>query len=189
MTIKIDGQIGNIMGITMPKEDIEIRNFRNYVISVDGSELTKKDGQNKELILKIGRDGILSIELNSTDVQLSENFSLIDAYVPHAYKYVKTTFASKTIRGVKGRYRIYKNLDGDYLAFAIGPSGKAYRINLGNLLNGDSKIRKVLDAVPNVTFHKAYFNDKLPQTIIENRQPLKAALDVLEDEGYIEKTG
>jgi hypothetical protein len=60
---------------------------------------------------------------------------------------------------------------------------------LGNLSDGDSKIRRVLDEIPSKSFHKAYFNDKLPQIIIENRQPIKAALDVLEEEGYVTKTG
>lgn len=101
----------------------------------------------------------------------------------------KSTSAAKAIRGVKGKYRIYKNTEGDFLAFAIDPGGKAYRINLGNLSDGDSKIRRVLDEIPNKTFHKSYFNDNLPQIIIENRQPIKAALDVLEEEGYVMKTG
>ena len=67
---------------------------------------------------------------------------------------------------------------------------KKLRITLGNLVDRDSKIRIVLDAIPkDKIFHKAYFNDKLPQVIIENRQPIKAALDVLEEEGYVKKTG
>jgi len=189
MTLAIDARIGSTMAMAVPKDDIEISNFRNYVVKIEGNEIVSKNSQDKKLILKIGRDGVLYLDLVSSGTKPVEDFSLIDASVPSGFKHYKTTSAAKTIRGIKGKYRIYKNLEGDFLAFAIGPSGKAYRINLGNLSDGDSKIRRVLDEIPNKPFHKAYFNDKLPQIIIENRQPIKAALDVLEEEGYVMKTG
>ena len=189
MTLSIDARTGSTMAMAVPKDDIEISNFRNYVVRIEGQEYVSKNSQDKKLVLKIGRDGVLYLDLISSGTKPVEDFSFIDASVPSGFKHYKTTSAAKAIRGVKGKYRIYKNSEGDFLAFAIGPSGKAYRINLGNLSDGDSKIRRVLDEIPNKTFHKAYFNDKLPQIIIENRQPIKAALDVLEEEGYVMKTG
>ena len=189
MTLSIDARTGSTMAMAVPKDDIEISNFRNYVVTIEGQEYVSKNSQDKKLVLKIGRDGVLYLDLISSGTKPVEDFSFIDASVPSGFKHYKTTSAAKAIRGVKGKYRIYKNSEGDFLAFAIGPSGKAYRINLGNLSDGDSKIRRVLDEIPNKTFHKAYFNDKLPQIIIENRQPIKAALDVLEEEGYVMKTG
>ena len=189
MTLSIDARTGSTMAMAVPKDDIEISNFRNYVVKIEGDEIISKNNQDKKLVLKVGRDGILYIDLVSSGTRPVEDYSLIDASVPSGFKHYKTTSAAKAIRGVKGKYRIYKNLECDFLALAIGPSGKAYRINLGNLSDGDSKIRKVLDEIPDEPFHKAYFNDKLPQVIIENRQPIKAALDVLEEEGYVSKTG
>lgn len=190
MTLSIDARTGSTMAMAVPKDDIEISNFRNYVVKIEGREQVSKNSQDKKLVLKIGRDGVLYLDLIGSGTKPVEDFSLIDASVPSGFKHYKTTSSAKTIRGVKGKYRIYKNMEGDFLAFAIGPSGKAYRINLGNLADGDSKIRRVLDEIPtNKTFHKAYFNDKLPQVIIENRQPIKAALDVLEEEKYVMKTG
>lgn len=189
MTLSIDARTGSTMAMSVPKDDIEISNFRNYVVKIEGSEIVSKNSQDKKLILKIGRDGVLYLDLVGSGTTPVEDFSFIDATVPSGFRHYKTTSAAKAIRGVKGKYRIYKNAIGDFLAFAIGPSGKAYRINLGNFADGDSKIRRVLDAIPNKPFHKAYFNDKLPQIIIENRQPIKAVLDVLEEEGYVMKTG
>ncbi len=189
MTLVIDARTGRTMAMSVPKDDIEISNFRNYVVKIEGEEHVSKNSQDKKLVLKVGRDGVLYLDLISSGTKPTEDFSFIDASVPSGYRHYKTTSAAKTIRGVKGKYRIYTNDEGDFLTFAIGPSGKAYRINLGNLSDGDSKIRRVLDAIPDKAFHKAYFNNKLPQTIVENRQPIKAALDVLEEEGYVKKTG
>ena len=189
MTLAIDARKGSTMAMAMPRDDIEISNFRNYVLKIEGEEKISKNSQDKKLTLKIGHDGVLYLDLISSGTKPVEDFSFIDASVPSGYRLYKMTSAAKTIRGVKGKYRIYKNDNGDFLAFAIGPSGKPYRINLGNLSDGDSKLRKVLDAVPDESFHKAYFNDQLPSIIVENRQPIKAALDVLEEEGYVKKTG
>ena len=189
MTLTIDARIGSTMAITVPKDNIVISNFRNYVLKIEGKEKVSRNSHNKKLIVKIGRDGILYLELIESGTKQIEDYSMIDATVPTGYHIYKTTFAAKTIRGVRGKYRIYKNENAGFLAFAIGPSGKAYRINLGNLSDHDSKLRIVLDAVPNEPFHKAYFNDQLPSKIVENRQPVKAALDVLEEEGYVKKTG
>jgi len=189
MTLSIDARKGSTMAMAMPRDDIEISNFRNYVLKIEGEEKVSKNSQDKKLIVKVGSDGVLYLDLISSGAKPIENYSFIDASVPAGYRLYKMTSSSKTIRGVKGKYRIYKNDNADFLAFAIGPSGKAYRINLGNLSDGDSKLRKVLDAVPGEAFHKAYFNDQLPSIIVENRQPIKAALDVLEEEGYVKKTG
>jgi len=189
MTLSIDARNGRTIAMAVPKDDIKISNFRNYVLKIEGNEYVSKNSQDKKLILKIGRDGVLYLDLVGSGTTPVVDFSFIDASVPSGFSHYKTTSAAKAIRGVKGKYRIYKNLEGDFLAFAVGPSGKAYRINLGNLSDGDSKIRRVLDEIPNKSFHKAFFNDKLPQVIIENRQPIKAALDVLEEEGFVMKTG
>lgn len=177
------------MSMAVPKDDIEITNFRNYVLKIEGQELTSKNSQDKKLMLKIGRDGVLYLEVIGSGKKPVEDYSLIDASVPNGYKRFHKTEAAKAIRGVKGRYLYYKNIDDDYLAFAVGPSGKAYRIALGKINDKDSKLRTVLDCLPHKSFNKAYFNDKLPFHIVENRQPIKAALDVLEFLGYVRKTG
>jgi len=175
--------------ITIPKEDIEISNFRNYVLIVEGKKSTSPTNKDKKLVLKIGRDEVLYIEIISSGAKPVEDFSLIDIKVPDGYKRYFKTSAAKAIRGVTGTYLYYKNHEEDQLAYAVGPSGKAYRINLGKIIDKNSKLRKVLDTVPNESFHKAYFNDQLPSIIVENRQPIKAALDVLEKYGYVKKTG
>jgi len=191
MTVSIDARFGSKMSfaIAVPKEDIEISNFRNYVLTVEGKKITSQNVEDKKLVLKIGRDGVLSIDLISSGVQPIEDFSSIDAIVPEGYKRYFKTSAAKAIRGVRGTYLYYKNNEEDHLAYAVGPSGKAYRINLGKIRDKNSKLRKVLDKLPTGSFHKAYFNDRLPSAIVENRQPIKAALDVLEKYGHVKKTG
>lgn len=191
MTVSIDARVGSKMAfaIAVPKEDIEILNFRNYVLTVEGKNFTSQNSEDKKLVLKISRDGVLHIDLISSGTKPVEDFSLIDARIAVGYKRYFKTSAAKAIRGVTGTYLYYKNDEDDYLAYAVGPSGKAYRIHLGRITDKNSKVRKVLDKVPEGSFHKAYFNDRLPSIIVENRQPIKAALDVLEKEGYVKKTG
>ncbi len=192
MTVSIDARFGSKMAFVMavPKEDIEISNFRNYVLTVEGKKTVSENSEDKKLVLKIGRDGILYVELISSGEKPVEDFSVIDAHAPDGFKRYFQTSAAKAIRGITGTYLYYKNYVDDHIAYAVGPSGKAYRINLGNVMDKNSKLRKVLDKIPEEgTFHKAYFNDRLPSAIVENRQPIKAALDVLEKYGYVKKTG
>ena len=191
MTVSIDARVGSKMAFAMavPKEDIEISNFRNYVLTVEGKKITSQNSEDKKLVLKIGRDGVLHVDLIGSGTKPVEDFLLIDANVPEGYKRYFKTSAAKAIRGITGTYLYYKNDEEDYLVYAVGPSGKAYRINLGKIIDKNSKLRKVLDKVPEGSFHKAYFNDRLPSIIVENRQPIKAALDILEKEGYVKKTG
>lgn len=189
MTLALDARKGNMMSMAVPKDDIEITNFRNYVLKIEGQELTSRNSQDKKLLLKIGRDGVLYLELIGSGRKPVEDFSSIYASVPNGYTKYHQTEAAKTIRGVKGKYLYFKNKEDDFIAYAVGPSQKVYRITLGKITDKDSKLRVVLDNLPTEPFNKAYFNDKLPFHIVENRQPIKAALDVLEKLGYVKKTG
>jgi hypothetical protein len=123
MTLSIDARTGSTMAMAMPKDDIEISNFRNYVVKIEGNEIVSRNSQDKKLVLKIGRDGVLYLDLIGSGTKPVEDFSLIDASVPSGFKHYKTTSAAKAIRGVKGKYRIYKNIECDFVAYAIGPSG------------------------------------------------------------------
>ena len=189
MTLAIDARKGNTMAMVVPKDEIEIVNFRNYVLKIEGQELRSKNSQDKKLMVKVGRDGVVHIELVSSGQKPVEDLSFIDASVPNGYKRVFRTESAKTIRGVKGKYLYYKNNESDYIAYAYGPSGKSYRIHVGKIVDRNSKFRVVYEHLPSKPFVKAYFNDILPSSIVENRQPIKAALDVLEKEGYVKKTG
>ncbi|MGQ0796013.1 MAG: hypothetical protein ACT4N5_07525 [Nitrosopumilaceae archaeon] len=189
MTLSLDVRKGHTMSMAVPKDDIEITNFRNYVLKIEGQELTSRNSQDKKLMLKVGRDGVLYLELIGSGKKPVEDFSMIYASVPNGYTKYHKTEAAKTIRGVKGKYLYFKNGEDDFIGFAVGPSGKAYKIALGKLTDKESKLRTVLDNLPDKPFIKAYFNDKLPFHIVENRQPIKAALDILEKLGYVKKTG
>lgn len=177
------------MSVSVPKDDIEISNFRNYVLKVEGTEITSKNSEDKKLVLSLGRDNVLRLEIIGSGVSPVHDYSYVNALVPKGYNLYLEKDAAKMIRGVTGKYLYFKNDESKFIAFVIGSSGKEYRIVLGKLSDKDSKLRRVLDALPDKPFYKADLNYKLPPSIVENRQPIKAALDVLEQEGYVKKTG
>ena len=119
MTLAIDARKGSTMAMAMPRDDIEISNFRNYVLKIEGEEKISKNSQDKKLTLKIGHDGVLYLDLISSGTKPVEDFSFIDASVPSGYRLYKMTSAAKTIRGVKGKYRIYKFIPMDYRYYAL----------------------------------------------------------------------
>lgn len=178
------------MSVSVPKDDIEIANFRNYVLRVEGTEITSKNSEDKKLVLRLGRDNVLHVEIISSGVAPVHDYSYVHASVPKGYDKCLEKDAAKMIRGVTGKYLYFRNEENNYIAFIVGSSGKEYRIMLGKINDKDSKLRQVLDHLSvDKSFHKADLNYKLPPSIVENRQPIKAALDVLEFEGYVKKTG
>lgn len=187
--LAIDMQNRTTMSVSVPKDDIEITNFRNYVLKVEGTEITSKNSEDKKLILRLGKDGVLYVEIIGSGVSPVHDYSYVNSLVPKGYNLYLEKDAAKMIRGVTGKYLYFKNDESNFLAFVIGSSGKEYRIMLGKLSDKNSKLRRVLDVLSDAPFYKADLNYKLPPSIVENRQPIKAALDVLEKEGYVKKTG
>lgn len=114
----------------------------------------------------------------------------ISRFVPAGYQLAFQKQSSKEVRGIRGKYLYYKNKDDDYLCFIIAGGEKPTRIKLGKLTNPRSRLQIVLNSIPNKQpFHKANLHEYLPMSLIENRQPLKAVIDVLENLGFIRKTG
>jgi hypothetical protein len=118
-----------------------------------------------------------------------DDASLDISNVPKGYKFVFQQKSSKEVLGVRGTYLYYKNKDGDYLCYIMARSANPTRIKLGKFSNPKSPLQMVLNAIPNIPFHKANLNEFLPPRLIENRQPIKAVIDVLEHEGFLRKTG
>ena len=109
---------------------------------------------------------------------------------PKGYKFSFEQKSSKEVHGIRGTYRYYKNSNGDYLCYILTSIDKPIpRLNLGNLAVKDSYLDKVRKSIPNTPFVKADLNKLLPTRLIENRQPIKAIIDVLEHEKIIHKTG
>lgn len=109
--------------------------------------------------------------------------------VPKGYKYVFQEKSSKEVLGVRGIYLYYKNKAGDWICYIIARSSKPTRINLGNFNDPKSPLQQVLNNIPNYPFNKARLNEFLPTRLVENRQPIKAVIDVLEKEKFLRKTG
>jgi len=109
--------------------------------------------------------------------------------VPKGYELVFQSKSAKEVLGVRGTYLYYKNKEGDYLCYIIARSETPTRIKLGKLSNPKSPLQIVLNQIPNKPFHKADLNESLPPRLVENRQPIKAVIDVLEYEGFLRKTG
>jgi len=99
--------------------------------------------------------------------------------IPNGYKFILRTESDKSIRGKKGVYIYYNNPQSNYLCFIIGANGKHSRLNLGNIKDKESMLFNVLINLPKKKFIKAELNKILETRIVENRQPVKACIDVL----------
>ena len=109
--------------------------------------------------------------------------------VPKGYKFKFHELAEKEIRGFKSPYLYYKNKEGDYICYIMGRDNKpTTRIKLGKLSDPKSPLNIAFKKMPN-EFRKATLNKLLPSRFVENRQPVKAIIDVLVKEEKIRKTG
>lgn len=113
----------------------------------------------------------------------------ISTVTPKGFKYVFSTQSSKEVLGVRGNYLYYKNKNGRWICCIMARSSKPTRINIGILSDPKSPLSIVLNAIPDRIFHKAQLNEILPSRLVENRQPIKAVIDVLEYEGFLRNTG
>lgn len=169
-------------------DGIEVSGFTKYLLKLDGKHVTETDESARRLTLSISPDGYLTIKIERSDDEVKPIESSIQ--VPEGFVKFHEAKASKMIRGALGRYIYFKNdKTKEYLAVVISSADNRRTINLGSLNDPRSTISIVLNKIPNKPFYKAQLNTILPNYIIENRQPIKAALDILEKEKFIVKTG
>ena len=109
-----------------------------------------------------------------------------ESNIPPQYKFVFKKDADKVIRGRRGVYAYYENSESRYLCFIIGTNGKHSRLNLGSVKNAGDMLHDVLVNLPKKPFIKANLNEVLEARIVENRQPVKACIDILVHIGYVE---
>lgn len=174
--------------------EVEIANFRQYRVYQEGNRtpITGFDDLPKNLKLVLS-NGVVEIIITPSDGSTAtvDESAVLKNYVPEGYELVDTREASKVIKGVRGKYYYYYNKsDGKYLALVTRGSGRPGRIALGSMQDHSSTLYQVLEKLPrDGPFYKAELNSLLPAKIVENRQPIKAALDMLEKEGFVRKTG
>jgi hypothetical protein len=97
-------------------------------------------------------------------------------------------------KGVKGRYFYYarKSNADNIVCIIVSGTSKQRRYFLGSVHDPQSIISEVYRvAKGKKKFYKADFNTAadLPHGIVENRQPIKAAIDILEHFNLVRKTG
>ena len=111
----------------------------------------------------------------------------MSANIPAGYKLELTKESDKVIQGNKGIYTYYKDKSGSYLCFIITASGRQTRLNLGRPDEDGSMLRHALRDLPDGPFIKADLNDLLEKRLVENRQPVKACIDILVHRGLVEE--
>lgn len=110
--------------------------------------------------------------------------------VPPGYKLEFKELSEKEVRGFKSTYVYYKNSEGDYICYIMGRDLEpTTRIKLGKISDPKSHLNKTLHLLPNTPFYKANLNELLPSRFVENRQPVKAIMDILLHENKIRRTG
>ncbi len=169
-------------------DGIEISGFTKYLLKLDGKHISENDESSRRLSVNISPDGYLTIEIGQSNDEVKPIEDLIQ--VPEGFMKIHEAKAAKMIRGALGRYVYYKKEETlEYLAVVISSTYNQRKINLGSLNDFGSTISTVLNKIPKKQFYKAELNTILPNRIVENRQPIKAVLDILEYEGFITKTG
>jgi hypothetical protein len=169
---------------------VEIGGFSRFNLNVEGTQLTANEPSNRKLTLDVGIDGSLSILIEKVSTKSTDEWDVkhLLLQLPAGYELFHQTLSAKMISGQFGKYYHFKNREsGDFVSFNVNKDRRPYRIPLGRLADPASKIRTVLDNLPDRPFKKAALVHVLPQNIVENRQPIKAALDILEKEGYVKK--
>lgn len=119
--------------------------------------------------------------------------------IPDGYKKTPEFIreGAKDSKGVVGKYFYYNRFD-DVLSYIVyivtSINSRPEKKGLGSLTEKDSILSVVWFAIniklKKKTFHKAELDTIIADhRIVQNRQPIKAAIDVLEYLGYIRKTG
>jgi hypothetical protein len=178
-------------GTEIKENSLVIQGFNSYVFQVEGSQVSSRDDSSKRLTLEVGLDGALVMNLVPIAGQDGNaELDRLRKLLPESFDFYFETMAAKVIKGIRGRYYHFRNKNtGDMISYNIGAGAKPYRIVLGNIRDPQSKLRVVLEQLPDRPFRKSELVHRLPQNIVENRQPIKAALDVLEKEGYVKLVG
>lgn len=167
---------------------IEIDGFSSYELQIEDTKLSSANTNPKKLILNIGLDGALTLVLQTTKGDSKEGrVNELKQMLTSGFEYYFETEASKIIRGTRGKYYHFKNQKtGEFISFAeSGSGGRPYKIVLGSLSDRNSPIRTVLENLPPEAFTKVALHPLLPSHIVENRQPIKAALDILLKEQFV----
>src|SRR5919205_3167953 len=173
---------------------IEIANIRQYRIFQEENKtpITGFDESPKSVKLVVS-NGIIDIIISNTSTlgQAYDETLFMSKFVPKGFELVSQSESAKLIKGLKGKYYYYFNKETkEYLALVSRGGNKPSRNAFGGLDDRNSTLFHVLEKLPKErAFHKAELNSLLPAKIVENRQPIKAALDILEREGFVKKTG
>jgi hypothetical protein len=121
----------------------------------------------------------------------------IEEMLPSDYRKAFETEGAKTTKGFVTRYLYYRDPNDSTHFYALVQRSvhvKADKIDLGSMFDATSTIYIVWNAIDKklkkTVFRKADLNTIISDySIVENRQPVKAAIDVLEYLSYIKKTG
>lgn len=173
---------------------IQITALRQYRIFQEGNKtpITGYDEALKSIKLVVS-NGLVDIIITSSagSDQSYDETAFLNKFVPEGYDLIDTKEAAKMIKGLKGKYYYYYSKQtNSYVALVTRGGSKPNRIVLGSIEDKASTLSRVLEKLPSEKpFRKAELNNLLPAKIVENRQPIKAALDILEREGYVRKTG
>jgi hypothetical protein len=122
----------------------------------------------------------------------------LEEFIPDGFEeeYAFKTRGAKDSKGVIGTYYYYRSKQDRYhyiVLIETSASEKPEKKDLGSLGMKDSVLSIVLEAVNRLEkdcFIKADLEPLISdKRIVQNRQPVKAAIDVLEYLGYVKKTG
>lgn len=130
----------------------------------------------------------LPVEWSNDDQSGKKEDAVLDVTPPKGYEFKFQEQSDKEVLGVRGTYVYFQDKNGDWLCYIFARSSTPTKMKLGNLSNPNSDLQKVLLAIPkNKYFIKAELNEALPSRLVENRQPIKALIDVLVHEGFLKK--
>ncbi len=109
--------------------------------------------------------------------------------IPEGFNFAFSRQHQDKILGASGNYLYYKNSDGGWICNIVAGSCGPIRVNMGDISEPGSPLHLVLDALPQHSFTKSQLSTYLPPQMIKGEQPIKAAIDVLEYEGFLKSVG
>jgi hypothetical protein len=168
---------------------LEIRLSSEASITDGLFSLTSKDASSIRIIDIDVNDKYATIEIYPPNKEKAQDRRLTDIFVSDS---LIGTELSKS-RGLGkdlGQYKYYKRTDGSFYAVIEGTKGRTRKLQLGNPLERNSPINIIARAIKQNFNSSEFPKTKLMQVIpkqLSYGQILKAALDVMNLEGYVEK--
>ena len=106
--------------------------------------------------------------------------------IPQGYGFLFRTDSDRSVRGKGGGvHAYYRSPKSDYLCFAIGSTGRHFRLHLGGVEDGGSVLRYFVAGLPAGRFAKANLRGIAGTGMVDRHHRVQACIDILLHLGHV----